>query len=308
MASLVKLPLNPLDLARSAIGSNIQAAFSADRMAHEQYTDPPGDPGFFGPDSVTWRVHAHASGIVGGFSSLMMQALHPLAMAGVAEHSDYRRRPLVRLSRTASFVAGTTYGSTEAAQALIDTVNRIHVHVRGIAPDGRPYSALDPDLIRWVHVAEMGSILRANRRYNPRPLRGDECDRYFDETAIVAEKLGGTDIPRSRAEVKAYMREIRSELVAGDQAMETIAFLMTPIGPDPLSRAASSTLIQGALDLLPAWAREMYGIHRLPGFDAFTVRPAVWGLVNALAALLGEPPAVAQARARAAASPLAKSA
>lgn len=306
--SLARLPLNPLDIVRDAIGSNIQAAFSADRMPQEQYTDPPGDPGLFGPDSVTWRVHAHASGIVGGFSSLMMQALHPLAMAGVAEHSDFRRRPLVRLSRTASFVAGTTYGSTEVAEALIAVVNRIHIHVKGIAPDGRPYSALDPDLIRWVHVAEMGSIMRANQRYNPRPLRGGECDRYFDETAIVAEKLGGTNIPRSRAEVQAYMRAIRPELVAGDQAMETMAFLMTPIGADPVSKAVSQTLIQGALDLLPAWAREMYGIRRPPGFDAFAVRPAVWGLINTLAVVLGEPPAVAEARARAAIVPPRKSA
>ncbi len=299
MVSLMVLPRNPLDVLRDRVAGNVAAAFSADRMAMEQYTDPPGDPGLFGPDSVTWKVHAHASGIVGGFSSLMLQALHPLAMAGVAEHSDYRRRPLVRLSRTASFVAGTTYASTQVAEAMIRLVNRMHAHVHGVAPDGRPYSALDPDLIRWVHVAEMVSILNAHRRYHPNPVRGADLDRYFAETAVVAEKLGGSDIPRSRAEVRGYLRDIRPELTAGDQAIEALVFLMTPIGRDATSRMVSQTLIQGALDLLPGWARAKYGIRRPPGMDATVVRPATWALVNTLALTLGEPVAVAQARARA---------
>lgn len=301
MVSLANVPLNPLNLVRDVVGSNLEAAFTVDRMPMEQYTDPPGDPGLFGPDSVTWRVHAHASGIVGGFSSLMLQALHPLAMAGVSDHSDFRRRPLARLGRTASFVSGTTYGSTEVAEAMIRVVNRMHTHVTGIAPDGRPYAARDPELIRWVHVAEMGSILRAHRRYHPRPARGADLDRYFEETAVVAEKLGGTDIPRSRAEVQAYLRAVRPELVAGEQAMDALAFIMTPIGDDPVARMVSQTLIQGSLDLMPAWARAMYGIRRPPGFDATVVRPAVWALLNSLAVALGEPLGVSQARARVAA-------
>jgi uncharacterized protein (DUF2236 family) len=233
----------------------------------------------------------------------MLQALHPLAMAGVSDHSDFRRRPLARLGRTASFVSGTTYGSTELAEAMIRVVNRMHSNVTGIAPDGRPYAARDPELIRWVHVAEMGSILRAHRRYHPRPARGAELDQYFAETAVVAEKLGGTDIPRSRAEVTAYLRAVRPELIAGDQAMDALAFIMNPIGDDPVAQAVSHTLIQGSLDLMPAWARTMYGIRRPPGFDAMVVRPAVWVLLNTLSAALGEPVGVVQARERAAAAP-----
>ena len=230
----VRLPIvgtapDPLAPLRRAVAGNMQAAFTVDRFPQEQYTDPPGDAGLFGPDSVTWRVHGHPSAIIGGFSSLMLQALHPLVMAGVAEHSTYKEDPLGRLGRTASFVGGTTYGSTEVAEAMIATVKAVHRHVRGIAPDGRPYVATDPELVTWVHVAEMGSILWAHRRYH-RPVRGTDLDRYFEETAVVAEKLGGTGIPRSRAEVRDYFHDIRGELVADTQAIEALAFIMQPMG------------------------------------------------------------------------------
>jgi uncharacterized protein (DUF2236 family) len=304
----VRLPIvgnapDPLAPLRRAVAGNMQAAFTVDRFPQEQYTDPPGDAGLFGPDSVTWRVHGHPSAIIGGFSSLMLQALHPLVMAGVAEHSSYKEDPLGRLGRTASFVGGTTYGSTEVAEAMIATVKAVHRHVRGIAPDGRPYVATDPELVTWVHVAEMGSILWAHRRYHPRPVRGTDLDRYFEETAVVAEKLGGTGIPRSRAEVRDYFHDIRGELVADTQAIEALAFIMQPMGRDPVARGVSNVIIQASLDLLPAWARSLYGIRRPPGFDATVVRPAAFAFINALDALSGPSLALEQAKARAAATP-----
>lgn len=297
------MQLDPLAPLRDLVTSNLRSAFAADTLPGIQYTDPPGDPGLFGPDSVTWKVHGHPSGIIGGFSSLMLQALHPLAMAGVAEHSDYRRDPFGRLSRTASFVAATTYASTEVAEAVIAHVNHVHTFIEGTAPDGRHYSALDPELLRWVHVAEMVSILNAHRRYHPFPVRGDELDRYFDETAIVVEKLGGTDIPRSRAEVRRYLRDVRGDLVCGDQAKQAMAFLMAPIGDDPVSKGISMLLIQAAVGLLPGWALQLHGIRRPPGFDAFTVRPAAFSLVQTLAMLVGPSPVRAVARARALGNP-----
>lgn len=289
---------------RNAVASNIQAAFGADTLPGIQYTDPPGDPGLFGPDSVTWKVHGHPSGIIGGFSSLMLQNLHPLPMAGVTDHSDYQSDPFGRLSRTASFVAATTYASTEVADAVIDHVNHVHTFIHGTAPDGRYYSAQDPELLRWVHVAEMVSILNAHRRYHPNPIRGADLDRYFDETAIVVEKLGSNNIPRSRDEVRQYLRDIRPELECGDQAKVAMKFLMTPIGPDPVSRGISSLLIQAAIDLLPSWAQQLHGIHRPPGFDALTVRPAAFSLIQTLAFFAGPSPIRAQAEARAAAKPV----
>ena len=290
---------------RSAVAANMEAAFSADRFPKEQYTEPKGDPGLFGPDSVTWKVHAHSSAIIGGISSLMLQSLHPLAMAGVAEHSDYKTDPFGRLSRTASFVAGTTFAATPVAEQMIFTVNRVHRRISGVAPDGRPYAATDPDLIRWVHVAEMTSIINAHRRYHPRPARGADLDRYFDENAIVAEKLGGTDIPRSRAEVRAYFRDVRSELVGGGQSKEALAFLMEPIGREPIARGVSLVLSQAAVDLMPTWAQRMHGIHRPLGFDRLSVRPATFALLATLSALTGAPIALTESMARAAATPAA---
>ena len=302
------LPIDLLAPLRKVVASNLEAAFTADRFPQEQYTDPPGDPGLFGPDSVTWKVHGHPSAMIGGFSSLMLQSLHPLAMAGVAEHSDYRSDPFGRLSRTASFVAGTTYASTEVAESMIATVRKVHRHVKGIAPDGRPYAATQPDLLRWVHVAEMTSILNSHRRYHPFPVRGADLDRYFDETAIVAEKLGGRDIPRSRAEVREYLHDIRSELVCGEQAQEAMVFLMNPIGDDPISRGISILLMQAAVDLMPGWAKRLHGIRRPPGFDAFTIRPAAFAFIATLDAVGGTPIARTQAEARAVARPTTRSA
>lgn len=293
------MALDPLAPVRSLVTSNLQSAFSASTLPGIQFTDPPGDPGLFGPDSVTWKVHGHPSGIIGGFSALMLQSLHPLPMAGVAEHSDYQRDPFGRLSRTASFVGAVTFGSTDVANAVIAHVNQVHTHINGTAPDGRHYSAEDADLLRWVHVAFGVSILNAHRRYHPFPIRGGDLDRYFDEYAVVAEGLGSTDVPRSRTEVRDYLRDIRDDLESGAQAKEAMTFLMTPIGDDPVSKGISSLLIQAAVGLLPGWAQKMHGIHRLPGFDAFTVRPAAFSLVQTLALLMGPSPVQAQARARA---------
>jgi uncharacterized protein (DUF2236 family) len=272
------------------------------RFPQEQYTDPPGDVGWFGPDSVTWRVHGGAPGLLGGLSSLMLQTLHPLAMAGVADHSDYRERPFLRLSRTASFVSGTTYGSTEVAESLVRAVRALHTKVVGTAPDGRSYSAGDPELLRWVHIAEAASLLRAAQRYGIRPLSRRDADRYFDEMAIVAEKLGATDVPRSWTEVRDYFRDVRPKLAAGEQARDTMTWLLTPIGDDPAFRAASGLIMQAAYDLLPSWAKQLHGI-RPPMAVRLSIRPAAATLLTALRIVGGTPPPIEQARARCAAQP-----
>ncbi|MET0726763.1 MAG: oxygenase MpaB family protein [Acidimicrobiales bacterium] len=289
---------NPAALVQRAIQRRLAAAFASDRLPGEQYTEPPGDPGLFGPESVTWRVYAHPSMLVGGISALMFQALHPLTIAGVAEHSDYRHDPFGRLSRTASFVTATTYGSTEVADSMISVVRSVHRHVKGIAPDGRAYSANDPHLLRWVHVTEVGSFLRAYRRYALPPLSAREQDRFFAEVAVVADKLGAADVPRSRSEVSAYMRSMRPELQAGAQAFEAMRFLRAPIGSDPLTQNAHRLLTEAATDLLPPWARGLYGLQRPPFLDAAATRPATAALLTALGATTGPSRLLADARAR----------
>ena len=133
------------------------------------YENPPGDAGLFGPDSVCWKVHGDfTSMLIGGISALLLQALHPLALAGVWDHSNFREDLLGRLRRTGQFISATTFGSHADAQRLIDRVRTIHLNVTGHAPDGRPYAASDPDLLTWVHVAEVSSFLKAHLRYlNP---------------------------------------------------------------------------------------------------------------------------------------------
>src|SRR4249920_2024673 len=118
-------------------------------------------PRWFSPDRPVWRVHADASVFVGALRALLLQSLHPLAMAGVADHSDYRADPWGRLQRTARFLAATTYGTEDQADQACATVRRVHRRVHGIAPDGRRYDANDPHLLTWVHIAEADSFLAA---------------------------------------------------------------------------------------------------------------------------------------------------
>ncbi len=134
-------------------------------------------PRWFGPDRPIWRVHADASIFVGALRALLLQSLHPLAMAGVADHSDYRADPWGRLQRTARFLAATTYGTEAQAEQACATVRRVHRRVHGIAPDGRPYDANDPHLLTWVHIAEADSFLAAYQRYGAHPLDPAERTR-----------------------------------------------------------------------------------------------------------------------------------
>ena len=289
--------------ARGAVESQLRQAFDSNRFPLERYDHPPGDPGWFGPDSVTWWAHADLSMVVGGFGSLMLQALHPLAMAGVAEHSDFKERPFERLSRTASFVVATTYGDSETAEKLCRVVRRTHRHITGVAPDGRPYDANDPALLRWVHVAEVSMFVAANAHFGRRVMTAAEVDCYYDEMAVVAEALGATRVPRSAAEVASYFVEVQPELRAGEQAEDTLRFLASPPEGDRLARSVSGMFSAAAWGLLPAWG---YGLYRRPGpgpVERATVAASTRAILAALAAVTGENPVVQQAAARARATP-----
>jgi uncharacterized protein (DUF2236 family) len=308
MVSLPTLGTLPLigDALRTQVMAPVARSLASDRLPFEQYTDPPGDPGLFGPGSATWRVHADPSMLIGGLAALMLQALHPLAIAGVEEHSSYRDDPLGRLSRTGSFVTGTTYGSTEAAERLIKLVKGIHRTVRGTAPDGRPYSADDPDLITWVHVTEVASFLRAHQRFTPFPVRGDQADRYLHEMATIAERLGAEWVPQTRVAMRAYLRAVRPQLEAGDQALEATRFLTRPMagrGVSPLVTGAHRVVIQAAIGLVPSWARAMLGLPQPTLATHAVVMPATHLLLGGLRFAGGEPLALVQARQRCAAEP-----
>lgn len=229
------------------------------------FLQPPGDPGLFGPDSAAWQVHSDFTAMLtGGVAALLLQMLHPLPLAGVWDHSNFQADMLGRLRRTAQFVAGTTYGSRQDALALIERVKTIHDRVQGIAPDGRPYSANDPDLLTWVHVAEMSSFLAGYLRYVDGSLSGAQQDRYFEETALVAEMLGARDVPKSRAAVQTYLNAMRADLVASDRTRAVVEVLMTWQAPRPGLRPAVRLFLDAGIQLLPPWAIQMLDLKRPP--------------------------------------------
>ncbi|MDP3814192.1 oxygenase MpaB family protein [Pseudomonas sp.] len=248
-----------MEFLRRRIESQV-LSLSGTALGQIDLENPKGDPGLFGPDSVSWQVHGDfTSMLIGGISALLLQALHPLALAGVWDHSNFREDLLGRLRRTGQFISGTTYGSRADADWLIDKVKRIHLHVVGTAPDGRPYAASDPALLTWVHVAEVHSFLQAHLRYRNPQLSGADQDSYYAEIALVAERLGATQVPHSRAEVAAYLAQVRPDLRCEERSLEILRILLHAPAPSALARPAAKLLMQAGIDLLPDWAQSMLG-------------------------------------------------
>jgi uncharacterized protein (DUF2236 family) len=251
------------------------------------------DPGLFGPGSVTWRIHADTSMLIGGLRSLLVQTLHPLAMAGVADHSAFRQDPLGRFHRTTAYVGVTTYGTTDEAEAAVRQVRRIHTRVTGTAPDGRAYEANDPHLLSWVHITEVDSFLRAYQRYGNATLSAFDADRYVAEMAVLGRLIGAESPPESVAELEAQLDGFRPELSYGKQARDGVRFLLVP--PLPLlARPAYGVVAGAAVASLPTWARRMMWLPLAPGVEPFVVRPAATVLVRVLGwALAPEAPSLA---------------
>lgn len=224
--------------------------------------NPKGDPGLFGPQSVSWQVHGDfPSMLVGGISALLLQALHPLALAGVWDHSNFRQDMLGRLRRTSQFISGTTFGSTRDADWLIERVKTIHLQVLGTTPDGQSYAASDPDLLTWVHVAEVRSFLAAHLRYRNPHLSDAAQDAYYNEIALVAERLGARNVPRSRQEVADYLRNMRPQLRCDERSLEVVRVLLAAPAPSRLAQPVGSLMMQAGIGLLPEWAGDMLGLR-----------------------------------------------
>lgn len=240
------------------------------------FENPKGDPGLFGPDSVTWKVHGDfTSMMIGGVAALLLQMLHPLALSGVWDHSNFRADMLGRLRRTGQFISGTTYGTRKDADWLIDKVRAIHLQVVGTTPDGRPYAASDPALLTWVHVVEVSCFLQAHLRYlNPR-LSGEDQDRYYAEIALVAERLGALNVPKSRLEVAEYLEAMRPQLRCDERCLEVVRILLRAPAPSAMAKPFGVLMMQAGIDLLPDWASAMLGLHQRP-WQRRVVRDLVW--------------------------------
>lgn len=243
---------------------------------------PRGDAGLFGPESMVWEVHADFTAMmVGGISALLLQMLHPLALAGVWDHSTFRQDMLGRLRRTSLFIAGTTYGGLHDAEQLIDKVRRIHLQVTGSAPDGRPYSASDPELLTWVHVSEVSQFLAGYLRYVDPQLPVAEQDRYYREVALIAERLGAQDVPQSAQAVADYLQRLRPQLLCDERTREVVRLLYAAPMPSILAKPFGSLMLQAGVDLLPDWASDLLG-ERQAAWRRPLIRASVQRTANVL--------------------------
>ncbi len=226
----------------------------------------PADDGFFGPASVTWKMSADLTGPVAGLRSLLMQALHPLAMAGVDQHSGWRQDPVGRLAATSAYVTTVSFGERAGAERAAARVRRIHTHVRGVdTVTGRSYEASDPALLLWVHAALVESALAARELFGT-PLPAQDADRYVAEMVVAAELVGVPAglVPSSVAGLDGYLASVRPELRRTPAASESMAYLLDPPGLDEEIAEIWQDVRYGAVVALPDWAREMYGYHAPP--------------------------------------------
>jgi uncharacterized protein (DUF2236 family) len=226
----------------------------------------PADDGFFGPASVTWRTAGDLSGPIGGLRALMLQALHPLAMAGVDQHSDWRADPVGRLAATSGYLATVSFGEKAAAERVASRVRRIHERVTGTdSVTGQPYAASDPALLLWVHAALVDSTLAARALFGT-PLAPAEADAYVAEMVIAAELVGvpADLIPASVAELTAYLESVRPDLACTPAAKESMAYLLNPPGLDEDLAEIWQEIADGTVGSLPDWAAELYGYQREP--------------------------------------------
>jgi uncharacterized protein (DUF2236 family) len=228
--------------------------------------DRPEDDGFFGPASVTWRLAADLSAPVAGLRSVLMQALHPLAMAGVDQHSDWRRDPVGRLAATSAYTATVTYGDRASARRAARRVRVIHEHVRGVdTVTGRPYAAGDPALLLWVHAALVDSVLAASRLFGTAP--GDaDADAFVSEMAVSAELVGVPReiVPASVAGLERYIAGVRPELRCTPAAAQSMGYMLDPAGMGEEIAELWQDIRDAAIAALPDWAREMYGYPAPP--------------------------------------------
>ncbi len=210
---------------------------------------------------------------VGGLRSLLMQMLHPAAMAGVAGHSGYRSDPWGRLQRTSTFLAMTTFGPADQAEELIGRIRGIHDRVRGKTFDGRPYAASDPHLLRWVHLAEVDSFLTTYQRFGAAPATDAFCDDYVAQTGLVAAKLGVIDPPNTHAALRTALQVYRPELGGSPLAWDAAKFLLLE-PPLPLAaRPGYGMLAAAAVSSMPAWARRELRLPRVPLLDRAVGEP-----------------------------------
>jgi uncharacterized protein (DUF2236 family) len=276
-------PLLPDIFARpikQAIAGRVVALFNDPSRGETPVARRP--DGLFGPRAVAWRVHGDvAAMMVGGIAGLLLQMLHPAVLAGVWDHSDFRADMHGRLRRTARFIALTTYGGRAEAEALLARIRRIHDRVQGVLPDGTPYAANDPALLAWVHVTETTSFLKAWVRYVEPGMPLAAQDRYFAEMAQIGEALGADPIPRTRAEARHLLEATRPHLRCDARTREVARLVLRQPAPNGMAEPLQALTMQAGVDLLPAWAARLHGLHN-PVLRRPIIRAGTTGLARTL--------------------------
>jgi uncharacterized protein (DUF2236 family) len=265
--------------------------------AHDEpeiYAQPPGDPGLIGPGSMSWELHGDMGVVaIASIGALIMEILHPGVMAGVHDLSSYQTQPERRMRNTFGYVVTTTFGNTEAATALIGRVRRMHERVNGTMPDGRPYRAMDPELIGWVHTAIPWSIMLAYDAYR-RPLRVEEKNRYLAEQAVIGRMGGAGDIPTTVDELDEYVEQMRPQLTVNEQTLSFIEFATGPReGPyrvNEVQRFQHRLNAVSSMVLLPEWARRLSGLDHSALARRLWFDPTIRFNVDLVTAAYGMPP------------------
>jgi uncharacterized protein (DUF2236 family) len=275
---------------QTSIQTSLQAVLVGDERQPRNLSVPRADEGLFGPESVTWRVHQDASMLIGGIRALLLQTMHPLAMAGVAQHSAYKDDPFGRLRRTSRYVGDVSFAPTEEALAAIALVKRVHERVQGIAPDGRAYSANDPHLLAWVHHALVDSFLRSYQTYGAQPLSLSDANQYVAEQSQLAELIGAVSPApaRSVGELRAWLREIRPEMKATREARDAAFFLLTVAMP-PAIAAAYGVLLSAAISSLPRFVRRGLWLPTSEVATKVLVEPTARAMTRTLSWALSSP-------------------
>ncbi len=263
-----------------------QKVASSVRMVLAQTTKPrfvpdPSQPSLFEFDSAVRVVHLDAAMIVGGIRALLLQSLHPKAMAAMVDHSDYKEDPFGRLRRTVDFLGWTTYGTLEKAEESINAVRRIHDTVIGTTASGEPYSANDPHLLMWVHVAEVESFLVAHEHFGRPRLNQLDQDNYVADMGIIAKRLGAENPPSSLKQLREVIASYRNEMELIPEGKEAVGFLKDfPF--KPFAKAAYRIMFKAASGTLPDWAQEMLGceVKNLP--NKLLYRPATHAMIRFL--------------------------
>lgn len=277
--------LRPVEQVRTTF-RRILSGDEAGRPPWVEALGQPGDKGWFTPGSTIWQVNGSLATLVGGIRALLLQACHPLALAGVEQHSNYRDDPLGRLQRTNMFVTTTTFGPTPLAEEAIERVRTVHHPVVGTAGDGRAYSAQDPRLLLWVHLGLVDSMLVAAQSFHREPIDADE---YVQQMAVVGQAVGVLQPPRSEAALKRSLDSFTDELSGGPDAREVAHFLQSPGRALPTGATVPyAVLSRAATDLLPPWASPLLEVPSRNVIHRSANRVTCQALLGTLQPILGK--------------------